>query len=193
MRIFIVVFCCINLLACNSTYTPKPKGYFKIDFPKEHQYQSFDLAGFPYSFDYPTYAKILRDTLFFDEKAENEFWVNVDLPTHQGRIHLSYKDLRNNDINKMIDDAFRLSSKHTSKATNIDEQSLVTQNGIHGMLFSVHGDAATPYQFFLTDSTKHFLRGALYFESSPNEDSMRMVHEFFKKDIDQLINTLKWK
>jgi gliding motility-associated lipoprotein GldD len=61
------------------------------------------------------------------------------------------------------------------------------------MLFSVHGDAATPYQFFLTDSTKHFLRGALYFESSPNEDSMRIVHEFFKKDIEQLINTLKWK
>ncbi len=183
----------LALTACNSVYTPKPKGYFKIDFPKEHTYKMYDEAGFPYKFEYPTYAQILKDSMFFDQKAENPYWVNIDFPTFNGRIHVSYKDLKTNNLNQMVDDAFKLSSKHTSKATGITDSAFETANGVHGVFFSVGGDAATAMQFFATDSTKHFLRGALYFETSPNEDSMAIVHQFFREDVKHLINSLQWK
>lgn len=181
----------VLLSACNSTFVPKPRGFFKIDLPK-HQYQTFNVAGYPYSFDYPTYANVVKDTNFFGEKAE-PFWINIDFPQFAGRMYISYKDIGKNNLSKMVNDAFALTYKHTSKATGIDDSVLSTPNGVHGIFFKVGGNAATARQFYLTDSTKHFLRGALYFEATPNEDSMRVVTNFLQEDLLHLINTFKWK
>ena len=185
----------ILLLAasCNSDYTPKPRGYFKIDFPKK-AYQTFDRPGYPYSFEYPVYAQVVQDTTFFDQKPENPYWININFPQFNGRIYMSYKDIGKNNFDSLVNDAFTMSYKqHTYKASAIEPQPFTTANGIEGVYFTLKGNTATANQFFATDSVKHFLRGALYFDATPNEDSLRPVNTFLVEDMKHLINTFKWK
>ncbi|WP_416440799.1 hypothetical protein [Phnomibacter sp. MR] len=178
--------------ACNSTFTPKPKGYFDIAFP-EKKYQTFEQAGYPYSFELPVYATVIKDSTFFDSTPENPWWINIDFPQFNGRIHISYKDLRQSNFDKLVNDAFNLTYKHTSKATAIDDSLMHTANGVHGVYFKVGGNAATANQFFVTDSARHFLRGALYFDVTPNEDSLQPVNDFLKQDLLHMIETFRWK
>lgn len=183
----------ISLTACNSDYTIKPRGYFKIDFPQK-AYQKFDVAGYPYSFEYPQYGKIVQDTLFFEQKPENPFWINIDFPKFRSRIHLSYKDVTKNNFDSLVNDAFTMSYKqHTYKASSIEPQPFTTPGGIEGVFFTLRGNTATSNQFFASDTVKHFLRGALYFDATPNEDSLKPVNEFLKRDLQHLINTIRWK
>jgi len=180
------------LLSCNSVYTPKRRGYFKIDFPA-HQYQTFDQPGYPYSFEYPVYAHIIKDSSYFDTIPENPYWINIDFPGFGARIYVSYKAIGQNKFDKLRDDAYKMTFKHTYKASSIDDSSFVTPNGVGGVFFKVGGNAATAKQFFVTDTTHHFLRGALYFDTAPNEDSLGVVNRFLEKDMDHLINTFRWK
>ncbi len=92
-----------------------------------------------------------------------------------------------------MNDAFNLTNKHSVRASYIDDSLIVTPNNIHGMFFKVSGEVATANQFFLTDSTKHFLRGALYFNVAPNQDSLMPVNAFLIEDVRHLINTFQWK
>jgi gliding motility-associated lipoprotein GldD len=180
------------LQSCNSPYTPKRRGYFRIEFPR-HEYQTFDRAGYPFSFEYPVYASVIKDTSFFDTVPENPYWINVDFPRFGARIYISYKQIGPNSFDKLTDDAFKMTYKHTSKASSIDQSRIQTPNGIGGIFFHVGGNAATAQQFFLTDTTHHFLRGALYFDTTPNEDSLAIVNNFLQVDLNHLINTFKWK
>jgi len=187
-------FSVLTLVSCNSDYTVgKKRGYFKIDFP-EKKYREFDQTGYPYSFEYPVYSSIVRDTTFFESTPENPWWINIDFPQFAARVHMSYKEIGRNKFDSLVNDAFKLSYKqHTYKASAIEDSAMETPNHVHGMYFTLAGNTATANQFFLTDSTKHFLRGALYFAATPNEDSIGIVNDFLKKDILHLINTLKWK
>lgn len=185
--LFILLF-----FSCNSPYVPKPAGYFNIDFP-EKAYQTFDEQGFPYTFEYPAYAKIIRDSSFFGDAPENPWWINIEFPRFNGRVYVSYKQIGQNQLDKLLNDAFNLTNKQSVKASSINDSLIATANGIHGMFFRVNGDVATANQFFLTDSTKHFLRGALYFDTTPNQDSLRPVNQFLVEDLMHLINTFKWK
>lgn len=181
------------LLACNSPYTFKKKGYFRIDFP-EKKYQLFDQPGFPYSFEYPVYASVLRDTSFFGDRPENPWWINIDVPSLNGRIYISYKQILGaNQVDSLVNDAFKMAYKHTSKATEISDSLMMTPNHVEGIYYMLHGNTATANQFFLTDSSRNFLRGALYFNAAPNEDSLGIVNAFLKQDLLHLINTLHWK
>jgi gliding motility-associated lipoprotein GldD len=199
------------LLACNSTYTSKKKGYFKIDFP-ERKYVLFDDASFPYSFEYPAYAKIVTDSTYFDSNPENPYWRNIDFPQFNARIFLSYKNiggkalykvkqangsykdsLGTNYFDKMVNDAFNLTNKNEAVATSIKDSVFRTTNGVSGVFFRVGGNAATARQFFMSDSSRHFIRGALYFDTTPNADSLKPVQDFLQADIDHLINTFRWK
>jgi gliding motility-associated lipoprotein GldD len=178
--------------SCNSPFTPKPKGYFKIDFPRK-EYKLFDQPGYPYSFEYPVYTQVVKDSTFFGEATENPWWVNVDFPQFAGKIYISYKRIGPNKFDKLVNDAFNLTNKHSQKAYSIDDSLIATPNNVHGMFFKIGGDVATSYQFYLTDSIKHFLRGSLYFEASPNQDSIGIVNEFVAQDMRHLINTFRWK
>ncbi len=180
-----------SLIACNSEYSPKPRGYFRIDFPK-HAYQSFNQPEFPYSFEYPVYGKIIRDTTFFGDKPENPYWINVDFPRFHARIYISYKQVEGN-FDKLRDDAYKMTYKHTYKASSIEDSIIHTPLGVNGVFFNVSGNAATAKQFFVSDSTRHFLRGALYFDTTPNADSLSIVNDFLQLDMDHIINTLRWK
>ncbi len=190
-KFFCIVIFASCLASCNSTYTPKPRGYFRIDFP-EHQYQSFNKPDFPYSFEYPVYANIIRDTSFFGDRPENPYWINIDFPRFNARIYISYKQVKS-DFYKLRDDAYKMTYKHTYKATSIEDSAMRTPLGVSGIFFSVGGNAATAHQFFVTDTTRHFLRGALYFDATPNEDSLGIVNNFLQEDMRHIINTLRWK
>ena len=183
---------CILITSCNSVYVQKPTGYFAISFP-EKKYQVFDQPGYPYSFEYPQYASIVKDTSFFGDTTENPWWINVEFPQFHGRIYISYKEIGKYTLDKLLNDAFNLTNKHSEKANGIDQSLIETPNNIHGMLFNVQGDVATANQFFVTDSTKHFLRGALYFDATPNADSLQPVNDFLLQDMKHLINTFRWK
>jgi len=193
---FLGIIILLGVIACNSEYHPetKKKGYFMIEFP-EKEYRTFDEPGYPYTFEYPVYAKITRDTLFFGEITENPWWINVDIPHFNGKIHVSYKGIRNKaHLDSLVNDAFKMAyRKHTEVSTGIDDSLMQTPNGIEGIYYSLKGNTATANQFFLTDSTRHFLRGALYFDATPNEDSLGIVNDFLKQDLKHLINTLKWR
>ena len=181
------------MVSFNSDYTIKPRGYFKIDFPQK-KYQKFDDPSYPYAFEYPVYGKVVKDSLFFDEKAENPYWINIDFPQFNGRIHISYKAIGKNKFDSLVNDAYTLSYKqHTYRASAIQPEPFTTSNGIEGVYFTLKGNAATSNQFFATDTTKHFLRGALYFSATPNEDSLAPVNNFLREDLRHLINTLQWK
>jgi gliding motility-associated lipoprotein GldD len=189
--IFLVSFLA---LSCNTNYTYKKRGYFKISFPAK-AYRKFEQSGYPYSFEYPVYANIIKDTTFFDAKPENDWWINLDFPQFDARVHISYKEIGNkNKFDSLVNDAFKMSYKqHTYKASAIESEEVQTPLGVHGMYFTLAGNTATANQFFLTDSTKHFLRGALYFNATPNEDSISVVNAFLKEDLRHLINTVQWK
>jgi len=182
----------LAVMSCNSPYTPRPRGYFKISFPN-HEYQRFDKPGYPYSFEYPVYARVIQDTSFFEAKPENPYWINIDFPQFNARIYISYKEVKSNNFDKLREDAYKMTYKHTYKATSIEDSIMATPLGVHGIFFNVGGNAATAKQFFVTDSTRHFLRGALYFDAAPNEDSLSIVNQFLQDDMKHLINTLQWK
>jgi gliding motility-associated lipoprotein GldD len=190
--LFFGVVACVLFSSCNSDYTPKPQGYFRIDFP-ERKYQVFDQPGYPYSFEYPVYGRIVKDSTFFGEATENPWWINVDFPQFAGRIYVSYKEIGKYRFDTLVKHAFQLTGKHSARAYSIDDSVIATKNGVHGMFFSVGGDVATSNQFFLTDTTRHFLRGALYFDATPNADSLGLVNSFLLEDMKHLINTFRWK
>lgn len=182
------------LLACNSDYSVgKKKGYFRIDFP-EKKYQLFDKPGYPYTFEYPTYATVIKDSTFFGDKA-GDWWINIDIPQFDGRIYVSYKEIgKVNQFDSLVRDGFKMAYKqHMDISTGIDDSVMKTPNGVEGLYFTLKGNTATANQFFLTDSVRHFLRGALYFNAAPNEDSLGIVNAFLKQDLQHLINTLRWR
>lgn len=174
--------------ACGDTPTPKPAGYFRIDLP-EHEYRLLDSI-FPYSFEYPVYAIISKD---IHAPAEAN-WINIDFPRFKGRVHLSYKPV-NNNLNTFTEDAHSLVMKHIPKASAIEEIRIKNnENRVFGLIYDIRGTgAASPYQFYVTDSTSHFLRGALYFSVLPNNDSLAPVIDFIKGDIQHLLETMRWK
>ena len=181
-------------VACNSDYTVgKKRGYARIDFPAK-SYRLFDSAGYPYTFEYPVYANVVKDSMYFQEKAD-DWWVNIDIPKFNARIHVSYKPINvKNNFDSLVKDGFRLAyQQHMDVATGIRDSVLSTPNNVQGLYFSLQGNTATANQFFLTDTVRHFLRGALYFDATPNADSLGIVNDYLKRDLLHLINTLKWR
>lgn len=182
----------VIIFGCKEKPVNKPKGYYKISFPKK-EFQVFNLPNYPYTFEYPTYAKVLKDSSFFGEETENPWWINIDFPTLQGKIYMSYKEIGKYKLDTLLRHSFRLSDAHNSKASYKEDSVINTSNNIHGLFFNLGGNVATSNQFFITDSTKHFLRGALYFDATPNEDSLKIVSDFVLEDMKHIINTFKWK
>lgn len=192
MKNCFAIFYLMFLFSCNSDYTIRQKGYFKIDLPK-HEYKLFDRPDYPFSFEYPVYATVVQDSAFFEEHPENPYWLNIDFPSLNGKIYMSYKDVKKNNFDKLVDDAFKMTYKHSAKATAIKDSLMHTPNNVTGIFFKVGGNAATSKQFFVSDSVTHFLRGALYFNATPNADSLGVVNDFLEVDMKHLINTLRWK
>ena len=184
----------ILFTACgDAVLRPRPRAYPRISFPKP-EYIAFDTNYCNFTFSQPKYCKIVQDKSYFGEKPENACWFDIDYPMFQGKVHISYKQIRNEtDFRKFIGDAHELTGKHSVKADYIDEINVQNANGVSGVVFNLEGNVASPFQFYLTDSSRNFIRGALYFSTKSNADSLKPVVEFVKNDIMQMVNTFKWK
>jgi gliding motility-associated lipoprotein GldD len=171
---------------CKKKYTPKPRGYFRIDLP-EKQYK--DLTGdYPYTFKYPEHSIITQN-----KSTKEKYWINIEYPNLGGKIHVSYKKIEGN-LDKILDDTRKLAYKHTVKAEAINEKVFLRpEKDVYGILYEIEGNAASSVQFFLTDSINHYLRGALYFNCKPDKDSLSPVINFVKEDIIVLMESLEWK
>jgi gliding motility-associated lipoprotein GldD len=175
--------------ASEPDFTPKPKGYNRIDLPP-HAYQQL-APGHPYTFEYSRAAKILRDSSYLAQPH----WINVYYPQLKASVQLTYADLRANPkgYNRLLEDARKLTNKHEIKASAIDERTLKTPNGMRVSVFELQGEVPSQFQFYTTDSTRHFLRGALYFRIATANDSLAPVIEYVKQDMVRLLNTLKYQ
>ncbi|GAA4378000.1 gliding motility lipoprotein GldD [Hymenobacter koreensis] len=170
-------------------YTPKPKGFNRIDLPP-HAYQQL-APGHPYTFEYSKHARILRDSSYLAQPH----WINVYYPKLQANVQITYSNLKNDPklFNKMLEDARKLTGKHQIKASAIEESMMQTPSGKKVAVFELSGDVPSQFQFYTTDSTKHFFRGALYFRTAVANDSLAPVIDYVKEDIVKLVNTLKYQ
>ena len=185
----LLIFNCTLFTSCdNKQYQPKPKGYFRIDFP-EKEYVRLDTMKH-YSFEYPVYSRITPDYLSPQEKE----WVNVEFPSHKGTIHISYKTV-NDNLDIYLEDSYTMMSKHMSRAMGIRDSIIINpERDVYGLVYFLEGEGvASSLQFYLTDSIKHFLRGSLYFNVKTNNDSLAPVIDFITDDARHLIETLEWK
>lgn len=185
----------VTLLSnCDSSemLSPKQRGYSKIEFPTG-KLVDFKNPALPIHFKYPDYLLITKDSsLIVDQKAKNN-WFNLELPALNSSIHFSYYPItKENQLEKLVNDAFKMASFHNKKANYIDELQLNIAPDVTGIEFHIKGPAATPYQFYLTDSKKHFIRGVFYVKAKVNVDSLAPVHAFMIKDIQKIIDGFSW-
>ena len=167
------------MIGCSTNYTPLPKGYFRIDLPKK-TYQKTNI-NCPFTFNY------LQNASLTDNR---NCWFDITYMSLNAKIHCTYKKI-NGNLYQLIEDAHNLVYNHVVAADGIKETMFYNKNTA-GLLYSLEGNAATPVQFFVTDSTKHFLRGALYFNCEPNADSLKPVINYIKKDIEELMSSISW-
>ncbi|RXK49944.1 gliding motility lipoprotein GldD [Aquirufa rosea] len=167
---------------------PRPKGYNRLILPKA-KYQELE-KGHPFSFEVSSYAQVMPDTVSWAEPH----WLYVYYPRWHAFIQLTYKPL-NRDKKKLaglIDDAYALAAKHQGKARGIQEYVMTTRSGRKAGIIELDGEVATSFQFYTTDSVKHYLRGAVYVKTATHNDSLAPVIQFLKKDAMHMIQTLKW-
>lgn len=173
---------------------PKPRAYPRVIYP-EKIYQPFGETYCNFSFDMPKYAVVERDTTFFDKKPDSDCWFNIAVPNLNAKIYCSYYPVTGRArLDELVQDAFSMAQKHNIKASYIEEIPVHrSKDRVHGIIFSIEGAAASSYQFFVTDSTQNFLRGALYFNTQARPDSLAPVLAFMKQDVNHLVETLRWR
>jgi gliding motility-associated lipoprotein GldD len=176
---------------CGNNHTPKSRGFIRIDLPVK-SYRIYDSV-LPYSFEYPAYAEVLQDPLSDESVMFRR--VNIEYGAMKGTLHLTYEMLNKHNLDTLITDAVDFVYKHVSRASTISKSQVHRPDaGVFGTVFTLRGKStASTYQFYVTDSTRHFIRGALYINTEPNNDSLRPVIDFLKQDVDHFINTLSWK
>lgn len=174
------------LLSCGADPVPKPQGWLRLDLP-EQTYRLWSPEC-PFSAELPTYANATMRP-----EVEHSCWADINFPGQRAQVHLTYVQV-NGNLERLIRDAHDFKDKHEVKARKItSERVLRDSSRVFGTLFDVEGDVASPMVFYLTDSTSHFLYGALYFNARPNADSLAPVTERLRQDIRRLAKTLVWR
>lgn len=177
------------LSSCTEEYVPKPKGFNRIEL-QPHLYK--DLGGdHPFTFQYSQHAQLLKDSSWLSEPH----WLDIYYPEHRCNIQITYKKFKDKKglFNELVDDSHKLTNKHNIRASAIDESVMKTHKGYYATIFELSGEVPSQFQFYVTDSSKHFLRGALYFRTAIKNDSLAPVIEYMKDDVRQLINTIEFE
>jgi gliding motility-associated lipoprotein GldD len=187
--IFLLAAYSIFAVGCSDDFAPKPKAYARIELPAPvYQPTNGDNWNCPYSFEFSTLSYITLEPRYQDSTC----WYNLYYPRYRATVHLTYSDL-NNNLTRHIEESRKLAMKHIGKASQIEEILIENDpNRVYGLVYNFSGETASDMQFFLTDSTHHFLRGALYFNVSPNKDSLAPVISYIKNDIQHLVNSVSW-
>ena len=172
----------------NSTSVPKPHGYFRIELPKQ-EYRLYESVC-PMKLEVSTASQV---EVFRDRQSVDSCWFNIYYPRYNARVHCTYIAVGNR-FDDLVNDAYGFAAKHEMKASGL-RRTMVSDStrDVHGIIYDIEGDAASNVQFFLTDSSRHFLRGALYFFNAPNPDSIAPVLQFVRGDIDRIAQTLEWR
>lgn len=176
-------------MSCTVDYAPKPRGFNRLDLPN-HEYTHLP-DSLPYYFEISKAARIYRDSSYIAER----YWIDIFYPEITANVQLTYKDLDSNDqlMKELVNDSYKLTAKHQIKAYSIEESVIVTSGGKTAVVAELEGEVPSQFQFFVTDSTENFLRGALYFRTSTKNDSLAPAIEYMKIDIMHMLNTLAWK
>ena len=176
------------LLSCGGEYLPKPKGYNRIVLP-EVEYQSLP-DSFPYDFEYSKHAILKANESWITER----YWIDLYYPYFNATVQVTYKPILEKKFSdEFLNDSYRLTSKHNVKAYAIEEKILVLKSGNIASVTELEGEVPSQFQFHITDSVKHCIKGALYFKTRPNYDSVLPAVYHIKKDILKLVETLEWK
>jgi gliding motility-associated lipoprotein GldD len=178
----------LSATACHREYLPKPLGYNRLELP-DHEYRPLPDT-LPYTFEYSTHARLLKDT----SSIRDRYWIEIFYPVMKSNIHITYKNLHNSKklLKEYLNDAYTLTAKHQIKASAINEVITVTPLGKTAVIAELEGEVPSQFQFTVTDSANNFLRGALYFDTKVQNDSLAPAIEYMKKDMMRLINTLEW-
>lgn len=190
----LIIIAGILVTACKSDPpVPKPRGYYKFNFPASTSVNEFELKACDFSFSHPAYVEIEQDTLYFNERPDHPCWLNIKYPTLNGIVHMSYKPLPQNSFDELTEEYHRIKFKHAVKADFIDD-AIITNDSkkVYGLVSEVGGNVASSYQFYVTDSQNHYVRGALYFKAQANADSLKPAVEFVKKDLVNMLESWKW-
>ncbi len=172
----------IVLVACKEDTLPKPKAFLRLAYDDaSYQIPSTDC---PYTFEFSTKATA---------KTASKCWINLHYPQLKASINMTYRPI-NGNLKELLLEAEKLTYKHAIKADGISAQPFENQEKrTFGSLLEVSGNAASPLQFHLTDSSQHFITGALYFEVQPNYDSILPAIKYVEQDIKHLMETFEWK
>jgi len=182
----------IGFTACNSKFTPKQTGYPAITLPKK-VYLTDAVKGLPYSFDIPAYAVVDTKIASMGAEQSKNGWMNLQFPSLNATLYISYNAVEKDKLDVLVRDAYNFANNHSNKASFIEDSAFENPTGLKGVFFHLGGDVASPYQFFITDSSRHFLRAALYFDTTPNADSLAPVIDFLHQDLKQLVQSFHWK
>lgn len=199
----IVIF--LFLISCSSDYMPKPKGYNRIELP-DHEYVGIPDT-LPYYFEISKLARLNTDTTWtfmnkvkeqYKDKSDitdERFWIDLVYDTLLADIQITYKPIYGKQelMKEYLSDAYKLTSQHQIKAYAIDEIIMLTKNGHTASIAEISGEVPSQIQFVTTDSLKHFMRGALYFRTATQNDSLAPAIQYIKNDIIHLLNTLQWR
>lgn len=182
------------LVGCGGeqAYTPKPRAYPRVEFP-DKTYTGLNEESCPLTFLYPSYAELSRKQRLSPQEAPHPCWFNIYFPKYEARIHCNYFAIENRqDFDELIRDSYTIANKINQRSQYMDEVRVGNPQGVTGVVMEFTGPAASPMQFFLTDTTQHFFRGALYFNTQVKPDSLAPIVEFIKQDIGTLINSFQW-
>lgn len=185
----------VGFTACGGDdfLTPRPRAYPKVDYPTV-KYQQLEMAACPFSFAYPDYMEIKEESSFFDEAPPHPCWFNLHMPQFNADIHLTYSPVSNsNQLQMLVQDAYLIANEQHRRASYIEDYHLSLPGNIYGIAFNLEGPSASPFQFFVTDSIQHFLRGSLYFNTRPNPDSLAPIADFIKSDMLRIVESIQWE
>jgi gliding motility-associated lipoprotein GldD len=180
----------LSLSSCEENYLPKPKGFNRIVLP-EVAYAPAVLTGYPYQFEVNTLAEISEDDAVYSEP----FWLDISYPEWEANIQVTYKPIQGQEerLKSYLNDAYKLTSKHQIRASAIEESIVDLGGGKVGVIAELEGEVPSQFQFFQTDSTRHFLRAALYFNTATENDSLAPIIEYLKQDMMHMLSTLRWE
>lgn len=184
----ILLFCLLTFIfaGCKKNYYPKPYGYFRVDLP-DHAYNKIDTV-LPYFFEISDIADI-----HIKKEKQEKYWIDILYPTLNAAIHCSYKEV-NNNLYELSEDTHRSVYKHLVRADDITEEIFSNpERKVYGIYYELEGNTASVAQFVLTDSIRHFFRGAVYFNHVPNKDSIAPMSDYIKKDVIRLMESFSWK
>lgn len=180
-KLGIILFAMLLLNSCQSESIPKPKAFLRLDYDQS-QYLKLN-SSCPYSFEVSDHAQ--------SNFTEN-CWINISYPALKATLNITYRPVKNN-LRELLKESEKLTYNHAIKADGISSQPYDNaEEKKYGSISEVTGDAASPLQFHITDSSKHFITGALYFRAQPNYDSILPAVKFLEKDIKHLMETLRW-